>query len=54
MKANVYRFDNNPSNRCTYLSWCFVCSFPTAALAYAYVDRAQTATQRYQVRVESR
>lgn len=51
MTANVYRFDNNPANTYTYLSWVFIAAFNTAAEAVAYVDRAQTPTARYQVRV---
>ena len=51
MNASVFRFDNNPANVYTYLSWVFIVTFSDATKAFAYVDRAQTPTDRYQVRV---
>lgn len=49
MDARVERFDDNPANRYTFGTWCHMTSFPTVQQAIAFVERAQTETQRLRI-----
>jgi hypothetical protein len=49
LPASVYRFDNNPKNHATFVTWCHMTTFANIQSAIAFVERAQTPTQKLKV-----